>query len=196
MSSASATSRRSGARAPSDVTTGRASRRLRAACTGVACAWVALILLAPRWASQAETGVTDGRSTIAALVRLAGARVCHQRPERSFHLYGRSLPVCGRCTGLYVAGAVGLLLVGIGRQPRVAPTSAGMPAWWPAGIDRRAGALVAAAVPTALTWGLEWAGVWQPGTLMRAIAALPLGLTAGWLVGRALGQPDESLLVH
>jgi hypothetical protein len=28
--------------------------------------------------------------------------------------------------------------------------------------------------------------VWNPGTPLRALAALPLGLATGWLVGRAM----------
>ena len=39
----------------------------------------------------------------------AAGRVCHQRPERSFHVAGVQLPVCARCTGLYVSGAAGAL---------------------------------------------------------------------------------------
>ncbi len=165
-------------------------------CTAVACAWVVLILLAPWWASRTEPDGANGRATVAALVRLAGARVCHQQTDRSFHVHGRPLPVCGRCTGLYVAGAIGLLLVPVGRRPRLDPGAPRMPAWWPAGLDRRAGLLAAAALPTALTWGLEFAGMWQPGTPIRAISALPLGLTTGWLVGRALDGPPKSVLLH
>jgi hypothetical protein len=39
-----------------------------------------------------------------------------------------------------------------------------------------------------MTWGLEMAGLWNPGTPLRALAALPLGLVAGWLAGRALPE--------
>ena len=60
------------------------------------------------------------------------------------------------------------------------------PSWWPDAFDTRAGVLLVAAVPTGLTWLLEAAGGWNPGTLLRAVAALPLGLTAGWLMRRAL----------
>src|SRR5687768_14239891 len=46
----------------------------------------------------------------AALMYAGGSVICHQRPERSFHLAGAQLPVCARCMGLYVGGAVGALL--------------------------------------------------------------------------------------
>jgi hypothetical protein len=108
------------------------------------------------------------------------------------HLSGRPLAVCGRCTGLYVSGALGLLLVSTRRRPRPAASMAA-PAWWPTRLDVRAGWLVLAGLPTLLTWLLEVAGAWNPGTPLRAAAAVPLGLTAGWLVGRALDRDAVSL---
>ena len=44
-----------------------------------------------------------------AVIFAVGAVICHQRPERSFFLDGHQLPVCARCTGLYLSGAIGLL---------------------------------------------------------------------------------------
>ena len=160
---------------------------LRAGLAGLAPTWAVLLLLTPGWSTLSGTGVGQGRVTVAALVRVAGAQVCHQRSERSFHLHGRPLPVCGRCTGLYIAGAVGLLAASTRRRRRERTrTRTEWPSWWPGKLDARAGHLVVAAVPTALTWLLEVAGAWNPGTPLRALAALPLGLTAGWLIGRAL----------
>lgn len=162
---------------------------LRALLTSAALGWAALIVLAPLW-DAAPSGAGHGiRPALASIVRLAGAQVCHQRPERSLHLSGRPLAVCGRCTGLYVSGALGLLLVSASRRRRPGPSaSRTLPAWWPAGLDVRAGWLVLAGLPTLLTWLLEVAGVWNPGTSLRALAAVPLGVTAGWLVGRALDR--------
>lgn len=162
--------------------------QLRVVLTMVALGWVALIVLTPQWTRPGAGLATDGGATVAALVRMAGAQVCHQRPERSLHLHGQPLPVCGRCTGLYVSGAIGLLAVSaFGR--RSTPTSPiALPAWWPAGLDPRVRWLALAAFPTAATWSLDVAGAWNPGTALRAIAALPLGLVAGWLIGRALQE--------
>jgi len=163
---------------------GRRSIRLRALFTIAALTWAALIVLAPLWdAAPDGAGV---RPTIAAAVRLAGAQVCHQRPERSFHVRGRPLAVCGRCTGLYVSGALGLLAVTARRRRSGVASSMAVPAWWPPRLDLRAGWMVLAGMPTLVTWLLEFVGVWNPGTPLRALAALPLGLTTGWLAGRAL----------
>lgn len=42
---------------------------------------------------------------------------CHQRPDRSFFIRGRQLPLCARCTGIAVGYAVGLVLLVWGRLP-------------------------------------------------------------------------------
>src|ERR1700759_4044801 len=38
------------------------------------------------------------------------ALICHQRPERSFWIFGTPLAVCARCLGIYAGAAAGLLL--------------------------------------------------------------------------------------
>jgi uncharacterized membrane protein len=35
--------------------------------------------------------------------------VCHQRPERSFWIFGGTVAVCSRCLGIYLGAAAGLL---------------------------------------------------------------------------------------
>src|SRR5688500_7927608 len=87
-----------------------------------------------------------------------GSLVCHQRPERSFHLGVYQLPVCARCLGIYAGAAVGALTVSLWR---------GRTRW---------GLALLAALPTAITVSLEWVGVWFPSNLTRAIAGAPLGL--------------------
>ena len=46
---------------------------------------------------------------IATLLYAIGSVICHQRPERSFHLDAVQLPVCARCLGIYVGAAAGTL---------------------------------------------------------------------------------------
>lgn len=153
-------------------------------------AWAVLLVLVPVWRSS-PAGADGGlRPSVALAVDLVAARVCHRRPDRTLQLRGEPLPVCGRCTALYLGGAAGLLLalVASARHPRRTRTGARTkrPTWWPAGLDRRAAWLAVAAIPTGLTWNLEFIGVWDPGTLVRTAAALPLGAATGWLIARAL----------
>jgi uncharacterized membrane protein len=150
-------------------------RAARAALASAALLWAVLVLTAPSLGRVPHTVPLH----VAAGTYLVGAAVCHQRPERSFHVAGVRLPVCGRCTGLYLSGALGVL--------------AGL-AW--AGLRRARGTrepavdwrgwLLAAAVPTVATLAGEWAGWWVPSNAARAIAAVPLGAVAGVLVAAGL----------
>ena len=144
------------------MTASRATPRLLALwLTVAAAAWTVALFLTPLVPAP----------LVAAVVRGIASHVCHQRIERSFHLWQRPMPVCARCTGLYVAGALGALVAwgGTARAP-----------------SRVRLFLAVAAVPTAVTLAGEWLGLMQPGNGMRAAAALSLGATAGWVVVRLL----------
>ena len=106
---------------------------------------------------------------VAAFIYAAGSIVCHQLPARSFHIGGVQLPVCARCTGLYMGGVVGIMLwLARARRPLL-HTSA-----------RRA--LVVAAIPTIVTVLTAAAGWWDPGNALRAALAMPLGIVVGAVV--------------
>jgi uncharacterized membrane protein len=114
-------------------------------------------------------------STLTGVVYAAGSLVCHQIPDRSFHLAGVQLPVCARCAGLYAGAAIGVL------------------AWWVAGRGRRVRwprssalrTLAVAALPTAVTAATAWAGVADPSNSWRAVLALPLGIVGGLMAAAA-----------
>ena len=104
-----------------------------------------------------------------------GALVCHQLPDRSFVLAGRQLPVCARCTGLYLSGVLGFV---------------GWCAWKAARGWRRfvvaprpaLAIVIAAGIPTALSYATGLAGVWDGSNVTRALLAVPLGVSAGAVV--------------
>jgi uncharacterized membrane protein len=143
------------------------SRTFAAALTAGALIWSAALLLAP----VGLRGRNPWLATASAYVYEAAGLICHQRSERSFHIGGVQLPVCARCTGLYVSGAVGAVAAGIGWRRRPQRTRA---------------VLLAAAVPSAVTVVLEFAGLSHPSNVMRALSALPLGGAAGWVFVRSL----------
>jgi len=122
------------------------------------------MLFAPRAIASSHGVLSFG----AVCIYSTGSFICHQRPERSFFLFGRQLPVCARCTGLYAGAALGAPLA------LLLATSA---------ASSRARVLfVAAALPTATTWVVEYAGFAHVSNAIRFTAALPLGFTAAWLV--------------
>ena len=129
--------------------------------------WVALLIATPSlpgWAGAVVYGI--------------GSFICHQIPERSFHLAGFQLPVCARCLGIYIgapAGAAFVWMRAISMQPFVPPT--------PLVLRRIA---VAAAIPTLVTVALELAGVWYPSNVTRAVAGFPLGVMVAVVVMSAL----------
>jgi len=38
-------------------------------------------------------------------------KICHRLPERSFFIFGRQLPLCARCLGLYTSFFVGVIIL-------------------------------------------------------------------------------------
>ena len=104
-----------------------------------------------------------------------GSVICHQRPDRSFFVDGHQLPVCARCTGLYLSGAAGLAFwIGL----KIAR------GWRPIAWNPRLAArlIVVAAIPTALSLATAAIGAWDGSNMTRALLALPLGASAGAIV--------------
>ncbi len=156
-------------------------RWIGAAFTAVTLAWLLLILLVP----AALARDTRGRAVtaVSAGTYLIAGFVCHQRPDRSFHPAGVQMPVCARCAGLYLGAGVGVLAAGVRRRkgagsgPGRTAGSTGIgqaPAWL-----RRA--VLAAAVPTGISFVAEMAG-WIPSIgELRAAAGVPLGMAVTWV---------------
>ena len=146
---------------------------LRLGLTGAALMWLTLILLSP-------VALASGRlSPLTMAVYHAGSLVCHQRPERSFHLAGAKLPVCARCFGLYLSGAVGLMIASRRRGSISAATSRLL--------------LVLAALPIAITVALEWLGLIHTTNIVRMLTGLPLGFAAAVVIARSLARPSDAI---
>ena len=109
------------------------------------------------------------------IIFLVGSLICHQIPGRSFYWAGQQFPVCARCTGLYVSGALGVI-------GWIAIKSVGR--WRAITIDPRAAlrVLAIAAIPTALSLAAGLLGLWDGSNVTRALLAIPLGAAAGAIV--------------
>ena len=138
----------------------------RRAVLAASAVWAASIPAAAYVASR-----PDGSSVaygFALGVYAIGRVVCHQLPARSFHMWMTSLPVCARCTGIYVGAAV----VAIALRGRLVATRAN-----PRVV------LVGALVPTAATLVFEWTTGIMPSHWIRALAGAPLGAAVAWAIG-------------
>jgi uncharacterized membrane protein len=140
------------------------------ALLAAATLWFALLVVTPLLPAQ-----------LGAAMYVVGAFICHQRPERSFHLDAIQLPVCARCLGIYWGAALGIgVHVLPGWRLRFRPRSM----------------LLAAATPTFVTVALEMAGMWETSNVARAAAGTWLGVGVAMAVvpsimhRRQAGLPD------
>lgn len=95
-----------------------------------------------------------GHPEFAASIYKTFSFVCHQIPERSFHLGGHLFGVCSRCTGLYTGFAVAALIYPLARSLKRTDTLSRL---W----------LIMAAVPLAIDFSLTYFGIWSNTHLSR-----------------------------
>ena len=91
--------------------------------------------------------------------------VCHQIPERSFHLAGYKFGVCSRCTGLYSGFALAALIYPLVRSLRQTETPSIV---W----------LFLAAVPLVIDFSLGYFSIWQNNHASRFATGALLGSVA------------------
>jgi uncharacterized membrane protein len=161
--------------------------RFAGALAGLAALWAAVIVAAPLGLEAASHQVR----LATALTYVGASYICHQRPERSFHLDGHQLPVCSRCTGLYLAAPFGVIGAAMLMRRRGKADDRAYRRWRVT--------IAAAAIPTAISLGLEWIG--GPGmssNISRALTALPLGAALAAVLGAAAAGhfgPSDTLRV-
>ena len=102
---------------------------------------------------------------LAAAIYQAFSYVCHQIPERSFHLAGHKFGVCSRCTGLYSGFALAALVYPLTRS--LTRTDSPRILW-----------LLLAAVPLAADFSLGYFSIWQNTHLSRFVTGALLGSVA------------------
>jgi uncharacterized membrane protein len=143
--------------------------------SAIALAIIGLIAGAPL--AQAH-----GHPEFAAPIYQAFSFVCHQIPERSFHLGGHQFGVCSRCTGLYAGFAVAALVYPLARSLKRTDTP---PRLW----------LILAALPLAIDFALGYFSIWPnthlsrffTGALLSSVAVfyiMPGLLELGSTIGR------------
>ena len=139
----------------------RASRRAIAVWAGtsaIALTILGLIVVAPL--AQAY-----GHPEFAAAIYKTFSFVCHQIPERSFHLAGHQFGVCSRCTGLYAGFAVAALIYPLAGSLQRTDTPSRL---W----------LILATLPLVIDFALGYFSIWENTHLSRFLTGALLSSVA------------------
>jgi len=175
---------------------------LRPAFVASTIVWALLLPLSPFIAAQPH----PAPAVVAFLyaVYLTGSGICHQLPERSFHLSGHQMPVCARCAGIYFGAAIAVIVATcIAPLPAFALRAPARPPR-SSDEDRRSGGgtgrptvavggrrfstafwravLGIAATPALISLLYEWTTGHMPSNWVRAATGLPLGAIVAWMV--------------
>ncbi len=106
-----------------------------------------------------------GYPAFASAIYTSFSYVCHQIPERSFHLASHKFAVCSRCTGLYSGFALAALVYPLARSLKRTDTPSRL---W----------LILADAPLVIDFGLTYFGVWQNNHLTRFLTGALLSSAA------------------
>lgn len=128
-----------------------------AVSAALVCAILAAVISAPL--------IQSSHPALAFKIYRAFSFVCHQIPERSFHVYGNKFAVCSRCTGIYAGLAVATLAYPLTRSLRRTDTPGLI---W----------LFLAAAPLAVDWSLGYFSIWENNHASRFATGFLLGAAA------------------
>jgi uncharacterized membrane protein len=140
----------------------RASVVLWGAAVFIMLVWMGMIIGAP-------IAAENGYSFFAFVIYRAFSNLCHQMPERSFHIFGHQFAVCARCTGIYSGLTLGFLIYPLFHSLRYAESPARI---W----------LLLAPVPTGIDFMLGYSGVWENTHLSRLLTGAVLGIGCAFFI--------------
>jgi uncharacterized membrane protein len=128
--------------------------------------WAFLILLAPLAESFGWTNVSGA-------IYKFFSFLCHQQPERSFHVLEHPFAVCSRCFGVYFGLVFGFIIYPFIRNiEEIEPFSR---IW-----------LFLSLVPIGIDWTLGMLGIWENTHLSRFLTGLILGAACAVFIIPAL----------
>jgi uncharacterized membrane protein len=113
----------------------------------------------------APLALANGHLTLAGDIYNGFSFLCHQLPDRSFHLAGHQFAVCSRCTGLYLGFALTALAYPLIRPIRMTTTPALI---W----------LILATVPLLIDFSLGYFDIWANTHASRFISGALLSSVA------------------
>jgi len=135
--------------------------------------WLSLIVAAP---VAKASGLVAVSSPIYSLFSF----LCHQIPDRSFHVEGEPFAVCSRCFGVYFG-----LLFGYAIYPLWRPVDSiePLPKVW----------LFLSLIPITVDWSLTFFGIWENTHLSRFFAGLILGTACGTFIVPSIVEIKRNL---
>ena len=114
--------------------------------------------------------IEGSRTVTGGLLRLLYSPACHQMPDRCLDLGFGRLAVCARCTGLYIGGLLGMLVV----------------LFRPGSPTPRLRWLVIVAIPSVADFTLGLVGLPSLPNWPRLALAMPPGLLLGLALANAI----------
>jgi uncharacterized membrane protein len=136
-------------------------------------AWLLLILAAP-------VAQTSGNTYLGNALYTFFSYLCHQIPQRTFHLSGEPLAVCTRCFGVYLGIVLGFAVYPLWRDT---DHSEPPPRLW----------LFLSLVPIGIDWSLTVLDVWENTSISRALTGLILGVVCATFILPALVEVFRNL---
>ena len=128
----------------------------------IALAWVLLILVPPVAKAYGLTALSSPLYSFFGLI-------CHQMPDRSFHVLGEKFGVCSRCFGVYFGLVFGFLIYPLWRRiDDIEP----VPRIW----------LFLSLVPIGIDWLLGVTGVWANTFTSRFLTGMLLGIACATFI--------------
>jgi len=128
--------------------------------------WMTLIVLPP-------VLLANGSDNISSPIYYFFSFICHQIPERSFHVAGHQFAVCSRCFGVYFGLLAGFLIYPFWRNiDEIEP----LPRIW----------LFLSLIPIGIDWSLTVFGIWENTHVSRLITGMILGVACATFIIPAL----------
>ena len=150
--------------------------RVWAVALANALVWVLLILIPP----VAAAG--DTISVSSPLYKFF-SYICHQMPERSFHVLGHQFGVCSRCFGVYFGVLLGFAIYPLWRPvDEIEP----LPRFW----------LFLSLIPIAVDWSLGVFGIWENTHLSRFVTGTILGVSCATYIVPAVVEIKRNLTIR
>jgi uncharacterized membrane protein len=144
----------------------RQAIRVWAIGLAVVFVWVLLIVAAP-------VAKASGLVSVSTPLYTFFSYICHQIPDRSFHVEGEQFAVCSRCFGVYFGLLAGFVIYPFWRPiDEVEP----LPRFW----------LFLSLVPIGIDWSLGMFGIWENTHLSRFITGLILGVACSTFIVPAI----------